>query len=321
MRARRRGRDWGLVGVLVALAAGMAAASPHFLTAENLLGLSRHLTEAGIIACGMTVVIASGGIDLSVGSLFGLAGVAFGYAWQGGAGLAPAALVGLAVGAAGGALNGWLTAAWRLPPLIVTLATMALYRGLAMVASRAQPVSGLPSSFTWLGQGDLVGLPVQLWVWGAAVLATAAVIGHTPAGRYVRAIGDGERAAAFAGVAVDRVKLWVYSASGLLSAAAALIFTARVSTARADAGLGLELEAITAVVLGGTAITGGRANPGGSLLGVLILGVIRNGFTLAGVSTVWQSMLAGAILVATAILNQRLAERPSPEGTGPPAAP
>jgi len=300
------GRAGGLVAVLVALVAGMSAASPWFLTADNLLGLARHLAEVGIIACGMTLVIATGGIDLSVGSVFGLAGIAFGYTWQA-AGLGPAIAVGLVAGMGAGSVNGLLITRWRLPPLIVTLATMALFRGAAMVVSRAQPVSGLPAGFAWLGQGEWLGLPVQLWLWAAAVAAAAAVTERTSLGRYARALGDSERAAVFAGVAADRVKVALYAGTGLLCATAALVFSARVSTARADAGTGLELEVITAVVLGGTPITGGRAHPLGSLAGVLILGVVRNGFTLAGISTVWQSMLAGLILIAAAMLNQRLA--------------
>ena len=305
---QRFGREGGLALALGGLVLVMSIISPYFLTGDNLLGMSRHLAEVGIIACGMTLVIVSGGIDLSVGSLLGLCGIALGYGYQAG-GLGPGLVAALATGLVGGGLNGLLVSRWRLPPLIVTLATMALFRGAAMTISQAQPVSDFPEGFGWIGQGDLFGLPFQLCVWLAVLGLTTLVIRRTRAGRRIRAIGDSERAARFAALAVERVVFGLYAACGLLCAVSGIVFTARVSTARADAGLGLELEVITAVVLGGTRITGGQGSIVGSFLGVLILGVVRNGFTLAGVSSVWQAMLAGAILIGTAVLNQRLAER------------
>ena len=305
---QRLGREGGLALALGGLVLVMSIISPYFLTGDNLLGMSRHLAEVGIIACGMTLVIVSGGIDLSVGSLLGLCGIALGYGYQAW-GLEAGLVAALTTGLVCGGLNGLLVSRWRLPPLIVTLATMALFRGAAMTISQAQPVSDFPEGFGWIGQGDLFGLPVQLYVWMAALGLTGMVMRRTRTGRQVRAIGDSERAARFAALPVERVVFWLYAACGLLCAVGGIVFTARVSTARADAGLGLELEVITAVVLGGTRITGGQGSVVGSFLGVLILGVVRNGFTLAGVSSVWQAMLAGAILIGTAVLNQRLAER------------
>jgi rhamnose transport system permease protein len=190
---------------------------------------------------------------------------------------------------------------------VVTLATMALFRGLALGISQGQPVSQLPPGFAGLGQGSLGGAPVQLWVWMAVVGLAGLVTTRLVWGRWVRALGDNELAARHAAVPVGRVQICLYALSGLSSAVAGLIFCARVSTARADAGVGFELEVITAVVLGGTRITGGRGSVSGTLLGVILIGTIRNGLNLLGLASVWQAMVAGAVLVGTAVVNERIA--------------
>ena len=229
--------------------------------------------------------------------------------------------VALAVGAAGGALNGALVTRGGFPPLVATLGTMALFRGAALRISEARPVSGFPEAFEWIGQGYVGPMPAQTLVWAAVALVTGVVMARTPIGPFTRAIGDNERAARFAALPVAGVKLGLYTAIGLATALAALISTARFSTARADAGDGLELEVIAAVVLGGTAITGGRGSVLGTVLGVLILGVARNGLTLAGVEQEWRSMMTGAILIAAAISDQWIARRGAGRGHGSPASP
>jgi len=305
---RRHIRELALLAVLIALMGFMASRSEHFLTWDNLFELSRHLAEAGIIACGMTLIIMTGGIDLSVGSLLGLAGIAMGYAWKlWGTGAAFGAV--LAVGVLGGALNGLLITRAKLPPLVVTLATMALFRGGAMIISRAEPVSDFPAFFEWLGQGDVAGVPTQLLLWLAATASAALVVVRTPVGRYAAAIGDNERAARFAALPVQSVKLGLYTGTGVLCALAAVVYTSRFATAKADAGMGMELQVITAVVVGGTPITGGRGTVLGSFLGVILLGVVRNGLNLAGATSVVQEIILGAILIVTAIVNQLVAGR------------
>jgi rhamnose transport system permease protein len=307
---RGSGRILGLLATLCVVMIVMACISPYFLQAENLLGFTRHVVEIGIIACGMTFVIMTGGIDLSVGSILGLAGILMGYAWKAwGLPLETAMLLALFVGLACGALNGFLVARWRFPALVATLATMALFRGIAMVISHAEPVSNFPDWFAWPGQGYVGLVPVQLLFWIAVVAGTVWVAAKTRTGRYLVAIGDNERAARFAAVSVAKVTFRAYAFTGVLCGIAAIIYTSRFATAKADAGLGLELEAITAVVLGGTRITGGRGTALGTFLGVLILGVVQNGLELAGISSVWQSMLTGAILIVTAVVNQRMAGR------------
>jgi len=301
-------RESGLLLTLIILVAAMSVLSPYFLRTGNLLGLTRHLAEVGIIACAMTCIIATSGIDLSVGSLLGLTSIALGYAslaWNPASGIAMA----FATGLVGGLFNGALIAHFALPPLVVTLATMALFRGLAMTISQAQPVSDFAPIFDWIGQGTTAFIPTQLWIWCVVYATSWVLLERTGYGRYLRAIGDNSQAARAATLPVKRVLLSAYAAMGLLCALAGIVYTARVSTARADAGTGLELEVITAVVLGGTSITGGRASLVGTLLGVLILGVVRNGASLAGVSSVWQAIIAGVILIAAAALNHRLTDR------------
>ena len=309
-RGDRFRRELGLLGVLGSLMLLMGFLSPDFSfwDAENLLGFPRHLAEKGIMACGMTLIIMTGGIDLSIGSLVGLAGIALGYTWLSW-GLLPGLGMALLVGSMGGLINGLLITRWALPPLVVTLATMALYRGVAMIISRAQPVSNFPEPFGWWGQGYLGPIPAQFLVWALTVVLFFLIVERTPVGRYATAIGDNERAALFAALPVRRIKLWLYSASGLLCSVGAILYTSRVSTAKADAGLGWELEIITAVILGGTQITGGRGTILGTFLGVMILGVVRNGLTLMGMKEEWQFMMAGIILIVTAVVNERMVER------------
>lgn len=320
-------RQWALLLVLIAVMALMAQQSPYFLTAPNLLTVLTHVAEIGIIACGMTLIIMTGGIDLSVGSLLGLCGIVLGYLWVplGPAGaLVAAALVGIA----GGAMNGALVVRGRLPALVVTLATMALFRGIAMVISKAQPFSKFPESFRWIGQGGfepfpgvIYPIPTQLIIWLVLVGITIVLVDRMPFGRYLTAIGDNEQAARFAALPVNKVKFFAYLATGALSALGAIIFTSRVATAKADAGQGYELEVITAVVLGGTAITGGRGTVFGTFLGVLILGFLRNGLNLAGVPSIYQTMFAGLLLISVSIANEIMLQRSMRRRPRKPASP
>lgn len=304
------GRQLILAVVLMVQMIVLGRMSPHFLEPQNLLDMATHMAEAGIIAVGMTFIIMTGGIDLSVGSLLALCGIVFGYLVDP-LGVWPAAAVALVVGAACGGFNGGLVAVARLPALVVTLGTMALFRGTAMVVSQGQPVSGFPEDFSWLGRGEWMGAPVQLWIWLALTLLGMIIVDRSRAGRYVIAVGDNPTAARYAALPERTVTMMLYVATGLFAAVAALIFTARVSTAKADAAMGLELEVITAVVLGGTAITGGRGTVLGTFLGVLILGFLRTGLSFSGVSTVYQTILAGALLIVVSIINQRMLERGS----------
>jgi rhamnose transport system permease protein len=283
--------------------------SDRFFTVDNLFNQGRLMTEVGLVAILMTFVIVTGGIDLSVGSILGMTAILLGVFWKNvGLPLPVAILLALLVGTFAGFLNGVIITRFRVPPLIATLGTLALYRGIAEGISEARSVRGYPEWFFVLGQGSVLGVPTQLWVFGIVAVVAAIVLGTTTWGRTTYAIGSNEVAARFSGLDVDRTKILIYSASGLAAAMAAVIFVSRVSTTRSDMGTGIELDAITAVVLGGTSIFGGRGTIVGTLLGLVLIQALKNGLSLAGVKSDGTVVLIGAVLILT-ILISNLFER------------
>ena len=301
-------REAMLGAILVAEIIVFSLLSPHFLTGYNLTNATKYFVEIGLLALGMTFVIITAGIDLSVGSNVGMTGMTIGYLWLGGMPLPLALAAGLLVAVLGGLVNGVIVTRVGIPPLIVTLGTWTAYRGVAMVISQARPVSGFPEWFYYLGQGTLLGLPFQFLL--LVVFASAAhfLLSRTVFGRYVYAIGNNVVAARFSGINVRRVLTWVYTMSGFLAALSAIILISRTATARADAGMGYEFEAITAVVLGGTSLSGGQGTIIGTGLGVVIISLLRNGLDLAGFPQVWGQVLTGIVLVG-AVLSGELVRR------------
>ncbi|MGH3230483.1 MAG: ABC transporter permease [Streptosporangiaceae bacterium] len=303
------------VGSLVALLAIELAVftvlSPDFLTSSNLFNVMALDTENGIIALGMALVIASGGIDLSVGSILALSSVTMGYAVQHGQPVAVAAVICLATGLVCGLINGVLVVALRLHPLLVTLGTLALYRGLALGISNGNGFSGFPQSFEYFGQTYIGPVPAQVVVWLLLALAVYGVVNATPAGRRLLAVGINEVAASFAGIRVGAVRLAVYGSSGLLTGVASLIYSSRVFSDRGDSGTGLELLAIAAVVVGGASIRGGEISAARTTLAVIVIGVIPDGLQLAGIDTSWQYVTIGVVMVAAIVINELLASRAS----------
>jgi rhamnose transport system permease protein len=293
-----------VLAVLVIIAfAVLASRSDRFLTVDNLLNQGRLMTEVGLIALAMTFVIVTGGIDLSVGSTVGMSAICLGVLWKNvGLPLPFVIPVVLLIGLAAGLVNGLIITRFRVPPLIATLATLALYRGLAEGISEARSVRGYPDWFAALGQGELAGVPAQLWLLLAGIVVTALVLGLTVFGRTVYAIGSNEVAARFAGLRVDATKLAIYAGSGLAAALAGIILVSRVSTTRSDMGTGYELTAITAVVLGGTSIFGGRGTIAGTVLGVVLMQALNNGLSLAGVKGDATIVVIGVILILTVLL-------------------
>lgn len=297
-----------LIGLLIATCLVMSRLSPDFLTFRNLLTMPRFFVEPGLIALAMTFVIIAGGIDLSVGSIMALSAVVLGATWsRTGAPIIVAVVWALLVGAGAGLLNGVLITRVGIPPLMVTLATMAAYRGVAVGLSRAQPVSDFPPTFLALGNSYLslsqhVQIPVQLVLFMVLALAASVLLSRTVLGRYVYAIGHTEKAARYAGIRVQAIKLGLYSASGLVSALAAIIAVARVSTAKADAGTGMELLVITGCVLGGIDIYGGRGTILGAVLGILIINAVGNGLQLADVGSEIRMVVTGLLLVSAVVV-------------------
>jgi len=282
----------------------LAMQSDRFFTADNLLNQGRLMAEVGLVALTMTFVIVSAGIDLSVGSILGLVAILLGVFWHNiGLPLPLAMVLGLAVGALAGFVNGLIITRFSVPPLIATLATLALYRGLAEGISQARSVRGYPEWFFELGQGELLGVPVQLWIFIIAVAIAAGILGLTIFGREVYSIGANEIAAHFSGIRVDRVKLLIYTASGFVAALAAIVFVSRVSTTRSDMGTGLELDVITAVVLGGTSIFGGRGTIIGTVLGLFLMQALKNGLALAGVKGDGTIVIIGIVLIGATLIS------------------
>ncbi len=300
--------EWVLVLVLLAEVIAFGFAHPRFLSLDNGFEIARLAAEVGLLAFGLTFVIKTGGIDLSVGSMMGLVAVALGGAWSLGLPVWLAAVLAVALGAAGGALHGVLVTRLRVPPLIVTLGTFSLYRGLAeALTGGARSYTGFPDSFLALGQGYLGGwLPVQLLVVGALFLALWVLLHRTVYGRELGVIGFNAEGARFAGVRVGSVALRAYVLCGACAALAGLVYVSRIGQAKADAGLGYELTAIAAVVLGGVSINGGRGTLHGTLLGLLCLIVLQNGLRLAGQPSEIAGLLTGAVLVGAIAASQFL---------------
>lgn len=301
----------GLILLLIVELVVFASLSPDFLTSSNLFNIMALDTENGIIALGMAVVIASGGIDLSVGSILALSSVTLGYAVQHGQPVLVAALVCLVTGLVCGLINGLLVVLLRLNPLLVTLGTLAAYRGLALGISNGNGFSDFPNSFEFFGQTYIGPVPAQILVWLMLAVAVYGAVRWTAAGRRLIAVGINEVAASFAGVRVGSVRLAVYGASGLLTGIASLIFSSRVFSVRGDSGGGLELLAIAAVVVGGASIRGGEISIARTTLAVIVIGVIPDGLQLAGIDTSWQYVTIGVVMVAAIVVNELLASQAS----------
>lgn len=285
-----------LVGFIVIFVA-MSLANDNFLTASNLSNVLRQVSIIAIIAVGMTCAILTGGIDLSVGPVMALSGTLTAGLMVAGFPMELAILAGLAVGALFGAGNGVFVAYARMPPIIVTLATMGIARGLALIYTGGYPISGLPQGFASLGRGEVLGLQVPILVMAVMYVLAYILLHKTPIGRYIYAIGGNEEAARLSGVRVSRYKLLVYTLSGLTAAVAGIVLSSRLMSGQPNAGVGFELDAIAAVVLGGTAIAGGRGAIVGTLVGAMMLGVLNNGLNLMGISPYIQNIIKGAIIL------------------------
>jgi rhamnose transport system permease protein len=306
------------------------AIGARFGTLDNQFDILRHSVEIGLLALAMTPIILTGGIDLSVGSLLGLCAILFGKLWRD-AGFSPmaAGTCTLAIGALAGGLNASLITGLRLPPLIVTLGTYSLFRGVAEAITRgADTFTNFPGSFLFLGQERWFGLPTQAWIFVVIAIGIWLLVHRTTTGRSLRAIGFSPEGARYAGIPVQRRLAFVYVLAGVIAAAAAIIYTARLGQAKADAGTGYELFAITAVVLGGTSIFGGVGTVHGTLLGVAAIAVLNNGLVHARQPREVAGMLTGALLllalsagVAPKLWSAWRARRASPSPTPVPSKP
>ncbi|MFN2321673.1 MAG: ABC transporter permease [Trueperaceae bacterium] len=297
---------FGLVLALIALVIVLSLLSDRFMTQSNLVNVLRQISINAIIAAGMTVVIIGRGIDLSVGSLLALTGVVGAALAVGGlpAGIAIAAALGL--GLAMGVFNGAFIAYAGIAPFIVTLAGLTIFRGMALAFTDGRPISGLPPVFMTIGYGDFLGLPVPVWIMLAFLLLTHVILRYTALGRSVYAIGGNEEAARLSGIPVRRVVLFTFAYSGLAAALASVVLNGRLNSAQPSAGVMFELDAIAAVVVGGTSLFGGKGGVFGTLVGALIIGVINNGMNLLNVPSFYQQIVKGGVILG-ALLIERVA--------------
>lgn len=283
---------------LIVVSILMGFASDNFFSVSNILNVLRQVSIVAILAVGMTFVILTGGIDLSVGAVMALAGtMAAGLMVHFGMPASVGLLAGVCIAICLGLFNGLLVAWGRMPAIIVTLATMGIARGAGLIYSGGYPISGLPSWISWFGVGRIGIIPVPVIAVVIVYALAWVLLERTPFGRHVYAIGGNETAARLSGVKTGRIKLAVYAISGLTSGLAAIILTGRLMSGQPNAGVGFELDAIAAVVLGGTAIAGGRGLVVGTLIGAILLGVLNNGLNLMGINPYLQEIIRGFIIL------------------------
>ncbi|WP_129408248.1 ABC transporter permease [Marinitoga lauensis] len=289
----------GFIGISIFF----AILSDRFFTLSNIINVFRQVSIQAIMAFGMTMVIISGGIDLSVGSTFALSAVIMASVLKGGS-VFLGILVALVVGALMGFANGFIIAKGRIQPFIVTLATMAIGRSLTLVYTQGMPITGLPSSFRVIGRGNLLGIPYPIIIMLGTFILIWFILSNTKLGLYTYAIGGNETAAKLSGVKVIKYKIIIYIISGVLSALSAMLLTARLNSAQPTFGSGYELDAIAAVVLGGASLSGGRGSVIGTIFGALIMGVINNGLNLLNVSPFYQQAVKGAVILIAVLLER-----------------
>ena len=302
-------RQFGTLIGLVALGTVLWILTPHFLTVANLLNVLEQSAINAIVAVGMTFVIISGGIDLSVGSVLALSGVVLASALHAGLGLPVALALALAVGAACGLVNGVLVTRGLLPPFIATLGMMSVARGLALMWAEGRPISGFDEAFRVLATGRVLSIPAPVLLTLMVYAAAHVLLAHSVFGRSVYAIGGNEEATRLSGVRVGLHKTSAYVVAGLTSGLAAILLTARLNSAQPTAGIMYELDAIAATVIGGTSLLGGEGTLVGALIGALIMGVLRNGLNLLNVSSFVQQLVIGVVIIGAVLVDTALKRR------------
>lgn len=308
---------FGVVVALVVLVAYLSYSSPYFFNPENFVNIGVSVALVGVVAAGSTLVMISGGIDISVGSIVALSGICAAKvtADSGSAVLGVGAALG--VGALAGLANGLIVTRFRVSPLIATLATLSIYRGATFIVSEGNAIAATDPFFLSLGSARVWGIPIPLLIMVAVFVVLTFVLVSTDIGRNIYAIGGNPEAARLAGIGLDRYRVALYTFNGLLAGLSGLVLTARLGSGQPLAASGLELDAIAAVVLGGVALAGGIGSMGGTILGVLVLGTLNNGLTILSVDSFYQYIARGGILLIAVSLdqvNQARRRRPISEG-------
>ena len=294
---------------LVLLIAVVSILNPSFLSPKNVMNILRQTSVNAVIAAGMTFVILTGGIDLSVGSILGISGAVCASLLVSGQGLIIAVIAALAVGAVVGFLNGFIISKGKLQPFIATLATMTLLKGLTLVYTNGNPITlgsnELAMSFGKIGGGTILGIPTPAMIMIVVFMVCYYILHNTRIGRYTYALGSNEEATKLSGLNTDKIKIWVYTMSGILASVAGIIITSRLYSAQPTAGSGYELDAIAAVVLGGTSLNGGKGKITGTIVGALIIGVLSNALNILDVSSYYQTMVKGAVILLAVLLDRK----------------
>ena len=297
-------RQYGLFLVFGFICLIISLITPQFLTVSNWTIIVTQVSINALLAFGVTFVIITGGIDLSLGSIVAVTGVTS--AMLAHPDSYPVLIpisIGLLAGLLMGAFNGFIITKSKIAPFIVTLGTMTIGRGLALILSDGRPVSNLSDSFNYLGSGTVLGIPVLILIFILVFAVCSIILSKTILGRYIYAVGGNEQAARASGINIERVKLSVYSISGLLAGLAGILLASRITTGQPNAGAGFELDAIAAVVIGGTSTSGGKGNMAGTLIGVLLIGVINNGLDLLNVTSYYQQVVMGIIIIGAVVLD------------------
>ncbi len=278
--------------------------SQYFVTVKNLFNVLRQISTNLLLACGMTMVIILGGIDLSVGSIIALSGVlAAGCVSRYGMSIPAAFAVGIVIGIVFGLFNGFVISKTTIPPFIVTLATMNIARGLAGVYTGGSPVRVVSKEWQWIGAGYVSGIPVPVIIMVIVFILSVFILNRTKMGRYIYAVGGNPLAARFSGIDVSQVKFVVYTYSGIMAGIAGIILASRMYSGQPTAGEGAEMDAIAAVVVGGTSMAGGSGKLSGTLIGALIIGILNNGLNLMNVNSFWQTVVKGVVILLAVMID------------------
>lgn len=297
------------------LCLALALMTENFMTADNFWNVMRQISVNVCISVGMTLVILTAGIDLSVGSILALCGAITAGLLKSGVSIPSANLyigftvfgviiAGLLAGGALGFVNGYAITKFKVPPFVATLAMLTMARGFTMLWTKGHPITGLGDSFGFLGTGWFMGIPMPVWISGIVVFVAVVLTNKTRFGRYVYAIGGNENAARLSGIPIKKIKIWVYALAGILAAVGGLLVTARLDSAQPNAGISYELDAIAAVVIGGTSLSGGKGTILGTVLGAIIIGVLNNGLVLLDVSPFWQQVIKGMVILLAVIIDK-----------------
>ena len=296
--------QYGLLIAFVGICVVLSVISPRFFTVQNLMIIVTQVSINALLAFGVTFIIITGGIDLSIGSVVAVTGVAAAsFAHPDTYPVIVPIMVGLLAGLLFGAFNGFVITRSHVPPFIVTLGTMTIGRGLALILSKGRPISNLSDSFNFIGGGKLLGIPTLILILILAFIGCAILLKKTVIGRYMYAVGGNEQAARASGIPINNVKLIVYTLGGGLAALAGILLTSRITTGQPNAGQGFELDAIAAAIIGGTSTSGGTGTMTGTLLGALLIGVISNGLDLLNVTSYYQEVVMGTIIIGAVVLD------------------